>query len=292
MWSATALAQSDAVDLTSVFRAEGIEIDRLLVYKIDGIVLIRGRTSNAAMAERAGRFARSLGHVRVANLIDVVPRLADSEIERLAVRALDLAPGLEGCSFQIQSVAGIVRLTGDVQRSIQGDMAIALLLRIDGITAVNPELVTGKVDRDRELFSRYLAELRKVPEDQALRERIIRLAHTFVRLPSIPDEAERSFVSADSFEKEARDIDRSDPLGATARDFAIAAYRKALLIAPWWPEAYFGLSASLESAGHVDAAADALQLYLIAQPQVAGETAAGARLRAIAARSNRVPRGL
>jgi len=37
-------AQIEAIDLTDVFRAGGVEIDRLMVFKISDIVLIRGRT--------------------------------------------------------------------------------------------------------------------------------------------------------------------------------------------------------------------------------------------------------
>src|SRR5579859_2333124 len=101
-------AQTEAIDLTAVFRAGGITIDQLMVYKISDIVLIRGRTSNVLMAAEAGRFATRLGYQRVANLIQIVPGLADSEIERYGERALDMRPELAGCSFQIVSIAGVV----------------------------------------------------------------------------------------------------------------------------------------------------------------------------------------
>ena len=140
-------AQIEAIDLTDVFRAGGVEIDRLMVFKISDIVLIRGRTSNVAMAAQAGNVALSLGYRRMANLIQVIPGLADSGIERYGARQLDMARGLEGCSFQIQSVAGIVRLKGQVRREVQGDLAVSLLSRIDGVNAVHSELVSIKSDK-------------------------------------------------------------------------------------------------------------------------------------------------
>lgn len=129
--------QVEAVDLSAVFRAGCIEIDQLMVYKISDIVIIRGRTSDVAMAAEAGRLAKSLGYPRVANLIEIVPGLADSAIERFAERELDMARGLEGCRFQVSSRNGVVRLRGHVQREIQKDFAMALLSKIDGVKAVH-----------------------------------------------------------------------------------------------------------------------------------------------------------
>ncbi|HSP14798.1 MAG TPA: BON domain-containing protein [Thermoanaerobaculia bacterium] len=130
-------SQAEAVDLTDVFVAGGIEIDRLMVYKVSDIVLIRGRTSDVAAAAEAGRFAESLGYRRVANLIVIVPALDDRAIERLAARELDMARGLEGCHFQITSLKGVLRLRGEVRRQVQKDVAIGLLRKIDGVKAVH-----------------------------------------------------------------------------------------------------------------------------------------------------------
>lgn len=129
-------AQVDAVDLTPAFLAGGIEIDRLMVYKISDIVLIRGRTSDVAMAVEAGRLAKSLGYRRVANLIEIVPGLDDRAIERAARRELDMERQLEGCSFQVSSQKGIVQLRGQVRREVQKDLAVERLRRIDGVKSV------------------------------------------------------------------------------------------------------------------------------------------------------------
>jgi tetratricopeptide (TPR) repeat protein len=133
-----------------------------------------------------------------------------------------------------------------------------------------------------ELLAQYVADLQKAPEDQALRERIIRLVLTLTPSPAVPAEANRLFVKATIFQQEASDIQGYDQLAMSARDFAISAYKQALLIAPWWPEAYYGLSKSLEASGRLNEAVAALNLYVITKPNAAGASAAEDRLRAIA----------
>jgi hypothetical protein len=134
----------------------------------------------------------------------------------------------------------------------------------------------------RELLARYLIELQSAPEDQALRERIIRLERTLTPSPAVPADANRFFVKATIFQQEASDIQASDPLSTSARNFAIFYYKEALLIAPWWPEAYDGLSRSLEATGRLNEAVAALKLYIVTGPNSAGASAAQDRLCAIA----------
>jgi osmotically-inducible protein OsmY len=135
-----AYGQADAVDLTAGFVHGGVTIDRLLVYKIEGIVLIRGRTGDPLMAAAAGRFAARAGYLRVANLIEIVPALADEALVSGAQHELDMARQLGGCHFQIESAGGIVRLRGQVMREVQKDLAMYLIARIDGVKEVHSEL--------------------------------------------------------------------------------------------------------------------------------------------------------
>jgi len=132
--------QVDTVDLTSTFVNGGITIDRLLVYQIGGIVLIRGRTGDPLKAIEAGQFAARSGYRRVANLIEIVPELADDALVRSARRALEMEPYLGGCHFRIESASGIVRLRGDVTRDAQKDVAVHLIAKIDGVKDVRSEL--------------------------------------------------------------------------------------------------------------------------------------------------------
>jgi len=139
----------------------------------------------------------------------------------------------------------------------------------------------------RELLARYVVELQTAPDDQALRERIIRLERTLTPSPVISGEAQRFFARATIFQQEAKDIRGRVPLAMSAYAFAIAAYKDALLVAPWWPEAYYGLSTSLQGAGRYDEAVAALNLYIVTGPNAAGASAAADRLCTIAAHVQR-----
>ena len=115
----------------------------------------------------------------------------------------------------------------------------------------------------REQLQQMVEQLQKTPSDNALRERIIKLGAEIMPAPVVPPEAKRPFVMAGTYQKEAK----------KPSDFvlAIAAYQDALKIAPWWGDAYYNLSVSLESAGELDRAKDALELYLLTKPKDAEE---------------------
>src|SRR5436309_15358362 len=90
-----AYAQVDAVNLTAAFVDGGVTIDRLLVYQIGGIVLIRGRTGDPLLAAAAGRFAARAGYRRVANLVEIVPESADAALVRGARLELGMTRQLQ-----------------------------------------------------------------------------------------------------------------------------------------------------------------------------------------------------
>jgi osmotically-inducible protein OsmY len=136
-----ALAQANVIDLTAAFVKNGVVIDELAVFQISDIVLIRGKTSDRTKAEEASRIATTLGYHRVANLIVVRDdATADAGIMFRGQRLLELEPVLEGCRFRVDSNRGVIRLTGRVQRDAQGDLAISILSRIDGVKAIHPDL--------------------------------------------------------------------------------------------------------------------------------------------------------
>lgn len=136
-----AFAQSEPIDLTATFVRNGAVIEDLAAFQIGGIVVIRGKTGDRTRAEEAGRIATTLGYHRVANLIAVVDDAkADAAIMYIAQRRLDLEPALVGCRFRVDSNRGVIRLTGHVHRDAQGDLAIAILSRIDGVKVIHPDL--------------------------------------------------------------------------------------------------------------------------------------------------------
>ncbi|MBI1912635.1 MAG: hypothetical protein HYS21_11620 [Deltaproteobacteria bacterium] len=120
----------------------------------------------------------------------------------------------------------------------------AFLVLIAGAYAQSP----------REELQQMVEQLQKTPNDNALREKIIKLAITIKPSPAIPEEANRAFVKGNVFQKEAIDI--------SGYELAISAYRGALRSAPWWGDAYFNLAIALESAGKFDEAIVSLRNYM------------------------------
>lgn len=127
----------------------------------------------------------------------------------------------------------------------------------------------------RETLGQYIADLQESPGDSALREKIIKLAKEIKPAPEIPEEARRHFVRAVTAQKAATT--------AAGYELAISEYEHALLIAPWWPEAYFNLGTALELTGRFDKATDALRLYLLSGPSQGEARAAQDKIYAIEA---------
>ena len=126
----------------------------------------------------------------------------------------------------------------------------------------------------REELQQLVEQLQKAPNDNTLREKIIKLAPEVKPAPTISKEASRSFVMAGTFQQTAK----------SPEDFgmAINAYMAALALAPWWGDAYYNLSVSLESAGRYAEAKKALMHYLLGKPADAEQ--AEDRLYALEAR--------
>lgn len=128
-------ASPAATDLTDLFRSAGASVDRLQVYEIAGIVIIRGQAASHVEAAQTGAIAQSLGYARVANLIQVIEH-RDDEIARAAQMELAVHRSLDGCRFIISSENGIVTVAGHVQHELQKDVAAAVLRSIDGVQGV------------------------------------------------------------------------------------------------------------------------------------------------------------
>jgi osmotically-inducible protein OsmY len=127
---------ASTVDLTSQFQGSGLDVDGLRAVEVGGIVVLRGRTTDAAVAQRAGVLAQSLGYARVANLIQVVPPPDDAAIERVAERQLAMRRSLDGCSFHLDSHGGVLTVAGKVTHELQKDIAVNVLRNIDGVRSV------------------------------------------------------------------------------------------------------------------------------------------------------------
>jgi osmotically-inducible protein OsmY len=136
-----AIAQQPAThDLTQQFVTAGVSVEGLRAVEVGGIVVLRGRTTDRAVAEQAASIAQSLGYARVANLIQVADVPDDARIERAVERKLAIYRGLDGTQIAIDSTNGVVRLTGKVSNELQKDMAASLVRNIDGVRAVQVAL--------------------------------------------------------------------------------------------------------------------------------------------------------
>jgi osmotically-inducible protein OsmY len=136
--SLPARAEVAVTDLTPQLQAATLGIHDLRAVEVGGIVVLRGKTTDRAEAERAGIAAQSLGYSRVANLIQVVTPPDDQAIERIAERKLAIR-GLDGCTFRVDSDHGILSVAGRVQYELQKDVAVGVLRNIDGVREVKTD---------------------------------------------------------------------------------------------------------------------------------------------------------
>ncbi|HEY0140980.1 MAG TPA: BON domain-containing protein [Thermoanaerobaculia bacterium] len=137
--SPLAAATPQTSDLTNQFVGAAAGIDRLQVYELAGIVILRGRTTDKARAEQLGLYARER-YARVANLIQIVEPQDDQAIERAAERELTVARSLDGCRFSVESNNGVVNLAGSVRHELQKDVARQILRSLDGVREVRVNL--------------------------------------------------------------------------------------------------------------------------------------------------------
>src|SRR5688500_16369748 len=126
-------------DLTEQFRSAGATVDRLQVFEVGGVVIIRGRVTDKTQAELLSRHAATLGHARVANLVQTIEN-HDAEMTRAAERELSLHRSLDGCRFTVSAEKGVIRVAGSVTHELQKDVASQVLRSIDGVKSVEMNL--------------------------------------------------------------------------------------------------------------------------------------------------------
>lgn len=107
-------------------------------------------------------------------------------------------------------------------------------------------------------LKQYTDDLKKNPRDNALREKIIKLALGMKPAPAVPEDAERSVVRGAAFFQKA-----SDNSGYKK---AIVEFEAAANAAPWLAVAYYNLGVAQEKAGLYPEAIQSLKFYLMAAP--------------------------
>ncbi len=116
----------------------------------------------------------------------------------------------------------------------------------------------GQSSGPEETLGHYMSDLRKNPDDYALRERIIKHVHTMSPAPALPQEAEQ-------YEGRAEYAFRNAKNEADYLDAAIE-YGKALRIAPWVGSYYYNQGVAYEKAGKPQEAKRSFGFYLLAEP--------------------------
>jgi len=118
----------------------------------------------------------------------------------------------------------------------------------------------------QQTLTQYIADLQKNPNDNILRERIIKHVQTMRPAPAIPEEArkrlDRGMAAAESAKNEN---DYKD---------AIEEFQKAVTIAPWLGIAYRNLAIVQDKAGQYPQALQNLRLFLLTSPPAADAEAA------------------
>ncbi len=128
-----------------------------------------------------------------------------------------------------------------------------ILIRIIfALVFVTPQTINAQSPRDT--LNQYVAELQKSSNDISLREKIISLSLRIKPAPAIPKDAREKYVMGITL-RESKDY-----------KLAISQFKEALLIAPWYGDAYKDLGLSLEFAEEYNEGIQAFQLYILTQP--------------------------
>lgn len=110
----------------------------------------------------------------------------------------------------------------------------------------------------REQLQQLTIQLQQTPNDNILRERIIKLGTEIKPAPAIPEEAKRRMARGTAAFKSAT--------SATGYQDAAKEYEQATLAAPWYGDAYYNLGVSQDKAGNFKAALRSLKLALLTSP--------------------------
>jgi tetratricopeptide (TPR) repeat protein len=130
-------------------------------------------------------------------------------------------------------------------------MALGLVLTMSVLSFSTSHAASPKAQLDA-----YVTQLQSSPDDQALREKIIKLARKVK--PAIPDDAQKHMDYGEAAVEAAKESkDYSD---------AVAEFQKAALVAPWLASVYYNLGVLQEKSKDFDGAKKSFKLYLLASP--------------------------
>ncbi len=124
--------------------------------------------------------------------------------------------------------------------------------------AIFTSMASAQAQSPREQLSQMVEQLQKSPTDNALREKIIKLAQEVKPAPTVPEEVERRMARGEAAFESAKDV--------SGYDNAMREFHAAANAAPWYANAYFNLATAQEKAGKAKAAIESFRFYLLAAP--------------------------
>lgn len=119
-------------------------------------------------------------------------------------------------------------------------------------------MMSAHAQSQREQLNQMVEQLQKSPNDNALREKIIKLALDVRPPPAVPEEARRRMARGTAAFKGAK----------TKADYQDAAleFEMATKVAPWYGDAYYNLGVAQDKAEQYEAALRNLKLAQLATP--------------------------
>jgi tetratricopeptide (TPR) repeat protein len=141
-------------------------------------------------------------------------------------------------------------------------------------------MTTVQAQSPQQTLNQYIADLQKSPNDNVLREKIIKHVQTMKPKPAIPEEVQKYMDRGIAAIESAK----------TAEDFqdAAAEFMKAVTAAPWLGNGYRNLVIAQDKAGQYDAALKNLQLYLLTRPSSSDEAWAKTLMNKVEYRKEKV----
>lgn len=135
---ASAMEPIDDQAIEKALRGNNVAVSDLSVHSVGGIVILRGN-GDPASADQAVAIVKSMGPLRIANLITKNVN-NDDAIARDAERQLAATNSLEGCTLKVRCENGILSVTGTVQHELQKDAARNALRAVRGAKEVRVDL--------------------------------------------------------------------------------------------------------------------------------------------------------
>ena len=153
---------------------------------------------------------------------------------------------------------------------------LAIVAATLSLLAFTPSPFAAQQPSNTKELQQLAGELSRAPNDDQLRERIIKLAATLKPSPELPEEARRLAIQADTIRKGANN--------RAEMKAAVEALERALALAPWWIDGYYNLGVVQDLAGSLAAADRSLRFYLMGNPNEKNARQAKDKAYAIAAK--------